>query len=98
MPREITGEVIHVVPPGDREEYDLDETLSSLAESRYIVVCREGGKPSVLDRVVSFLKRDPITPVTLVADEELTEGTEITATVDFTTVDGVYDVIEFEIQ
>ena len=96
MPREITGEVIHVVPPDDREEYDLDGTLADLSESRYILVCRKGGKPSVVERVVAFFRRDPIEPVTLVADDEFEEGEEITATVDFTTVDGVYDVVEIE--
>jgi len=96
MPREITGEIIHVVPPDDREDYDLDGTLESLAESRYILVCRKGGVPSFFERVVAFFKRDPIEPVTLVADEGFEEGMEITATVDFTTVDGVYDVIEIE--
>jgi len=96
MPREITGEVIHVVPPDDREDYDLDGTLADLAEGRYILVCRKGGKPSFFERVVAFFKRDPIEPVTLVADTEFEEGEEISATVDFTTVDGVYDVIEIE--
>ena len=96
MPREITGEVIHVVPPEEQDDYDLDGTLADLAESRYILVCRKGGKPSFVERVVSFLKRDPIEPVTLVADSGVEEGEEISATVDFTTVDGVYDVIEIE--
>lgn len=96
MPREITGEVIHVVPPEDRADYDLDGTLADLAASRYILVCRKGGKPSFFERVVSFFRRDPIEPVTLVADSGADEGTEITATVDFTTVDGVYDVIEIK--
>lgn len=96
MPRELTGEVIHVVPPEEHDDYDLDETVAELAESRYLLVCREGGKPSVFERVVAFFKRDPITPVTLVADEGATEGAEITVTADFTTVDGVYDVIEME--
>jgi hypothetical protein len=96
MPREITGEVIHVVGPDERADYDLDGTLADLAESRYILVCRKGGKPSFFERVVSFLKREPIEPVTLVADSGVEEGVEISATVDFTTIDGVYDVIKIE--
>jgi len=94
MPREITGEVIHVVPPAEQGDYELDGTVAELAEARYLLVCREGGKPSFFERLVAFFKRDPITPVTLVADEGAEEGTEIEATVEFTTVDGVYEVIE----
>ena len=96
MPREITGEVIHVVGPDEQDDYELDGTVAELAASRYLLVCREGGKPSFFERLVAFFKRDPITPVTLVADEGAEEGTEIEATVDFTTVDGVYEVIETE--
>jgi hypothetical protein len=96
MPRELTGEVIHVVPPEEHDDYDLDETVAELADARYLLVCREGGKPSFFGRVVAFFKRDPIKPVTLVSDEEVTEGAEITVTAEFTTVDGVYDVIEME--
>jgi len=96
MPREITGEVIHVVGPDEHGEYELDETVAELADSRYLLVCREGGVPSVFERVVAFFKRDPITPVTLVSDEGAEEGVEIEATVDFTTVDGVYEVVEIE--
>jgi hypothetical protein len=96
MPREITGEVIHVVPPEEQDDYDLDGTVADLADERYILVCREGGVPSFFERVVAFFKRDPIEPVTLVADADIEEGDEITATVDFTTVDGVYDVIEIK--
>ena len=96
MPREITGEVIHVVEPDEQDDYELDGTVAELADSRYILVCRKGGVPSFFERVVAFFKRDPITPVTLVSDEGAEEGTEIEATVDFTTVDGVYEVIEIE--
>jgi hypothetical protein len=96
MPTEITGEVIHVVPPNELDDYELDSTVEELAESRYILVCRKGGVPSFFERVVAFFKRDPITPVTLVADEGPEEGTEIEAIVDFTTVDDVYEVIEIE--
>ena len=96
MPREITGEVIHVVGPDEQDDYDLDGTVAELADSRYLLVCREGGAPSFFERIVAFFKREPITPVTLVADERAEEGVEIEATVDFTTVDGVYEVIEIQ--
>lgn len=96
MPREITGEVIHVVGPDEQADYELDGTVAELAESRYLLVCREGGKPSFFERIIAFFKRDPIEPVTLVADADIEEGTEITATVEFTTVDSVYDVRKIE--
>jgi len=96
MPTEITGEVIHVVGPDEHDDYELDGTVAELAESRYLVVCRKGGVPSFFERVVAFFKRDPIEPVTLVADDGPEEGAEIEATVDFTTVDGVFEVIEIK--
>jgi hypothetical protein len=96
MPREITGEVIHVVEPGEQDEYELDKTVAGLADSRYLLVCREGGVPSVFERVVAFFKREPIRPVTLVSEEGAAEGAEIEATVEVTTVDGVYEVVEIE--
>lgn len=94
MSERITGEVIHVVPPEELDDYELDSAVESLAESRYILVCRNGGKPSFIERIVAFFRRDPIEPVTLVADAGPPEGTELTATVEPTAVAGVYDVIE----
>jgi hypothetical protein len=95
MNETIAGEVIHVVPPDDHEDYDFEPELASLAESRYVIVCRKGGTPSWLERVVAFFRRQPIEPVTLVADSAAEEGTEITAAVEETTIAGVYDVTEF---
>ncbi|MFC6757374.1 hypothetical protein ACFQER_12725 [Halomicroarcula sp. GCM10025894] len=74
MPREITGEVIHVVEPDEHDDYELDGTVAELADSRYLLVCREGGVPSFFERLVAFFKRDPITPVTLVSDEGAEEA------------------------
>ncbi|WP_135304367.1 DUF7526 family protein [Haloarcula amylovorans] len=96
MTETIAGEVIHVVPPDELDDYDLDPDLASLADSRYVLVCRKGGRPSWLERIVAFLRREPIEPVTLVADTAAEEGDEVTATVSETGIAGVYDVIEFE--
>jgi hypothetical protein len=94
MVETLTGEVLHVVPPEKLDEYDLDDELRRLAASRYVLVCRKGGAPSVIERVRSFLLRDPIEPVTLVADADPDEGEEVTAIVEATPIAGVYDVRE----
>jgi len=90
----ITGEVLHVVAPEEREDANMLDELAALAESRYVVVCREGGAPSVFERIWAFLKRDPIRPITVVVDEAVEEGTEVTATVRETDLPGVYDAID----
>ncbi|QIO23736.1 hypothetical protein [Haloarcula sp. JP-L23] len=95
MTETITGEVIHVVPPEDLDDYELDPDLQSLAEARYVLVCRKGGRPSWVERIVAFLRRTPIEPVTLVADRPAEEGDDVTARVESTGVTGVYDVVEF---
>lgn len=94
MTETITGEVLHVVTPEERDDANMLDELATLAESRYVLVCREGGAPSIVERVVAFLKRDPIEPVTVVVDEVVEEGTEITATVRETDLPGVYDAVE----
>lgn len=94
MAETVRGEVIHVVPPGDREEHKLTADLRSLAESRYILVCREGGSPSWFERVRAFLARKPIRAVTLVSDTAASEGDEVTATVEETSVPGVYEATD----
>ena len=92
----MTGEVLHVVPPEEVDDYDLDPELASLADARYVLVCRNGGRPSWVERVVAFLTRTPIEPVTLVADAEVSEGETVTARVEPTATTGVYDVVAFE--
>lgn len=94
MTETLRGEVLHVVAPGDRAEYDLEGELETLAESRYILVCRDGGAPSWVERVRSFLLGQPIEPVTVVAETAVTEGEEITATVEPTALAGVYEAVE----
>jgi len=88
------GEVLHVVAPEERDEYDLDGEVRSMAESRYLLVCRKGGVPSWPERVAAFLTRRPIEAVTLVAETAVEEGREVTATVEETDLAGVYRVTE----
>ena len=94
MTETITGEVIHVVGPAELDEAELVAELAALAESRYVLVCREGGKPGWLERLWSFLRRDPIEPVTIVSDDVVEEGVEVTATVRGTDLPGVYEAVD----
>lgn len=94
MTETLEGEVIHVVPPEELDEYDLEADLAELAESRYVLVCRAGGAPSWFERLWAFLRRRPIEAVTLVSDTAASEGQEVTATVEETAMAGVYDVTE----
>jgi len=94
MDETIAGEVIHVVPPADHEDYDFEPEMASLADSRYVIVCRKGGKPSWLERVRSFFTRRPIEATTLVSETGADEGDEVTATVRETDLPGVYEATE----
>jgi len=96
MAETLRGEVLHVVDPAELDEYDLDTELRSLADSRYVLVCRAGGSPSWFERVRSFLTRRPIRAVTLVSDRSAAEGTEVLATVRETSIGGVYEATELE--
>jgi hypothetical protein len=46
MAEQLTGEVVHVVPPEELDDYDLEAEVRALAESRYLLVCRNGAGPS----------------------------------------------------
>ena len=96
MAETLRGEVVHVVDPAELDDYELDEELRSLAESRYVIVCRKGGSPSWFERVRSFLTRTPIEAVTLVSDRGATEGSEVTATVTETGIGGVYEATDLQ--
>jgi hypothetical protein len=87
------GEVIRVIPPAEVDDHELEPAMAELAASRSILVCRRGGAPSLLELLWAFLKRDPIEPVTIVADvdSEVTEGVEIDVHVDETELAGVYE-------
>ncbi len=88
--------VLHVVPPDELPDHELEPELERLADSRYVLVCRAGGEPSVLDRIKSFLLRRPIEAVTLVTDHAASEGEEVTATVTETDLAGVYEATSLE--
>lgn len=94
MTETITGEVIHVVGPDEHDDAEMLDELAALAESRYVLVCREGGTPGLFEQIVSFLKREPIRPITIVADEDAEESAELTVTVHETDLPGVYEAIE----
>lgn len=94
MTRTLDGEVLHVVPPEELDDYEIEEELRSLAESRYILVCRDGGSPSWFERVRSFVMREPIEAATLVAETGVDEGAEVSATVHETDLPGVYEATD----
>lgn len=83
--------VIHVVPPDELAEAGVESNLESLADGRYVLVCRTGGEPSWLERLWAFLRRRPIEAVTIVADAPVKEGATVTATVGETDIAGVYE-------
>jgi hypothetical protein len=93
MSESVRGEVLHIVSPEEAADHDLEPALEELAASRSILVCRRGGAPSLLELLWAFLRRDPIEPVTVVADlsdETVAEGDEIIAQVAGTELAGVY--------
>lgn len=94
MAETLEGEVIHVVPPSELDDYDLEPALQSLAESRYVLVCRKGGSPSWFERIVAFFRRQPIEPITVVTETAADEGQVVTATVVETQINGVYEATE----
>jgi hypothetical protein len=96
MEERIRGEVIHVVEPTDLDDYDLQPELRELADSRYVIVCREGGTPSWFERLRAFFLREPIEPVTLVTDRGADEGQELTARVRETEMAGVYEATRLD--
>ncbi len=95
MSESFRGEVIRVIPPEETADHELEPAMEELAASRSILVCRRGGAPSLLELLWAFLRRDPIEPVTIVADVEagtVAEGDEISARIAGTELAGVYTV------
>ena len=96
MPETFHGEVIRSIPPEEVGDHDLEPAMEELAASRSILVCRRGGAPSLLELLWAFLRRDPIEPVTIVADIEagtVAEGEEITTRIATTELAGVYTAV-----
>jgi len=96
MAETFRGEVIHVVGPEEREPYELEPEMQTLADSRHILVCRKGGSPSWFERIRSFLLGHPIEAVTIVTETAASEGEEVTATIQETTIAGVYEATDLE--
>jgi hypothetical protein len=90
MTETVQGDVLHVIPPDELGTHDLEPDLRALAESRYVVVVREGGHPSLLELILAFVRRKPIEVVTVVTDRPVTEDDEVTLTVEPTEMEGVY--------
>ena len=93
MPETLTADVVHALAPDELEEADLQPELAELAADRHVLVCRKGGAPSLVERVLAFVRRTPIEAVTVVADEGVPEGAEFTAQVAETELAGVYEVV-----
>ena len=75
--RTLRGEVVYAIDPDEQGDYDLRAELAALAASHRILVLREGGTPSRIERLVSYLRRNPIEAVTLVTDDPAEEGEEV---------------------
>lgn len=93
MPERFRGEVIRVIPPEETTDHELEPAMEDLAASRSILVCRRGGAPSLLELLWALLRRNPIEPVTVVADLDtapVAEGDEITTEIAETELAGVY--------
>lgn len=90
MTETIQGHVLHVIPPDELDEHDLTPGLQELAESRYVLVLRRGGHPSILELIGAFVRRRPIEAVTVVTNQRVDEDDEVTLTVETTDMAGVY--------
>ncbi|WP_318569098.1 DUF7526 family protein [Salinigranum marinum] len=90
MTETIQGQVLHVIPPDELDDHDLTPGLQELAESRYVLVLRRGGHPSILELVGAFVRRRPIEAVTVVTNQRVDEDEEVTLTVETTEMAGVY--------
>lgn len=93
MTERIEGDVLHVIPPDELGEHDLEPELRALAASRYVLVCRRGGHPSMLELAWAFLRREPIEAVTVVTDAAAEEGDSISVVAEETTMAGVYRTV-----
>lgn len=88
---EFEAEVVYVVGPDEQDDHDLTPYVARHAEGRYIIVCRLGGPQSWFDRVVAFVRREPIEAVTVIADESVAEDAHVHVTAEQTEMDGVYE-------
>ena len=93
MTETIEGDVLHVVPPEELGEHELEPELQELAAGKYVLVCRKGGHPSLLSLLWAFIRRKPLEAVTVISEESAAEGDTISVTAEETTMAGVYRAI-----
>lgn len=95
MSETLESEVLFVVPPDELDEHNLTDEVRDLAaeESRYVLVCRKGGRPSWPERIWSFLRRQPIEAITIVTDRRAEAGDEVTMTVRETELPQIYETV-----
>lgn len=84
-------EVLYAVAPDELDDHDLDPALRERANGQYLLVCRRGGKPSLVGRLWAFLRRDPIEAITVVSPSGAEPGTELAVPVHETELAGVYE-------
>ncbi|WP_435070154.1 DUF7526 family protein [Haloplanus sp. C73] len=92
MSEQFRGEVLYTLSPEELAEQEATAELQALATdpSRYVLVCRRGGRPSWVERVWAFLRRDPVAAVTIVSDDDVAVGETISVPVTETEISGVY--------
>jgi len=93
MTQRIKGDVLHAIPPDELGDHELEPELRRLAESKYVLVCRRGGHPSIFGLLWAYLRRDPIEAVTVVTEQPAEEGDSIAVTAEETAIAGVYTTI-----
>lgn len=95
MSETIETTVLFVVPPDELDEHNLTDEVHTLAaeESRYVLVCRQGGPPSWPERIWAFLRRQPIKATTIVTDQRAEAGDKVTMAVRETELPQVYETV-----
>jgi hypothetical protein len=92
MAESFHGDVLHAIAPSEFDDYALTADLEALVadDADHVLVCRRGGRPSWLERIWAFLRRDPIEAVTIIVEEEVAAGATITVAIEETDLAGVY--------
>jgi hypothetical protein len=90
MTETLEGEVLHAIPPDELGDHALEPELQAMAESRYVLVCRRGGHPSIFGLLWAYIRGNPIEAVTVITDQPSTEGDSVSLVVEETRLVGVY--------
>jgi len=93
MAETVEGDVLHAIPPDELGEHDLEPELEKLAAEQYVLVCRRGGHPSMLQLLWAFIRRKPLEAVTVISAEPAAEGDSVSLVVEETTMTGVYRAV-----